>query len=608
MWALLFMFAMCAVSRAQAKGEIVVKSPSDISVTVFVSGDGGLAYKIGWPDEPVLDASRLGIIVNGIDLGNGVKLGVPTRGKIDETFPVLGVHSIGRHRCGTASIPVTHIKSKTAYRVEFRACEDGAAYRYVVPGKGTRIVTGELSSWRFPEKTTFWYQTNTKYYEGFHEHREKVPPGTQIGPPMTVVYPSGRYAAVSEAAASAKYSGMTLNATGNNVFRAAFLDDYSGWEMVGDIVTPWRVTLISKDLNGLVNSDLILALNPPPSKELANAAWIRPGRSLWSYLNAERVVTPENQRKYVDAAAELGFEYVLVDAGWEDPPDKGGWGTDGKSAMDAMGELVQYAKARNIGIWVWTYYSRLLDPAARAKYFDDLSGIGVVGDKIDFMESESVAMLGFYEGCLRDAAKRRLMIDFHGANKPTGESRTWPNEMTREGVLGLEYRELPVYYTTALPFTRFLAGHADFTPMHFNSYWMSNTTRGYQLASGLILDSAVTFFGGWPWDYLRSPARDLIKAMPTVWDETIVLAPSEIGKTSAFARRAGNTWFIAIMNGDTARDVEIKTDFLTDGNYRMESYSDPLIKKTTGAIRKNDIIHVRLRPSGGYVAKIEKMD
>jgi hypothetical protein len=318
-------------------------------------------------------------------------------------------------------------------------------------------------------------------------------------------------------------------------------------------------------------------------------------------------VTPENMRKYVDAAAELGFEYVLVDEGWDRINDVSGWHEPGKGPMEMMGDLVAYAKQRNVGIWVWTYYSGLLKDADRARYFDNLKKIGVVGDKIDFMDSESLSMLKFYESCLRDGAKRHLMIDFHGANKPTGESRTWPNEMAREGIRGLEYRELPVTYTTALPFTRYLAGHADFTPMHFNFYWMSNTSRCYQLASGLILDSAVTFFGGDPADYLRSPASDLIKAMPTVWDETIVLATSEIGKITVFARRSKNTWFIAAMNGDASHKIDIRLDFLKDGNYRMEAYTDPMAKKTVRDVGKNDVIPIQLRLSGGFVAKIDRI-
>ena len=617
-------FAPFGASRALAPpdNEIVITSPapSDIRVTVSVSEKGDLQYKIDRAAGSVIRNSRLGITVSKTDLGNGVRLGEPKRDKIDLTFPVMGVHSTGRHHCNTARIPVTHIKSKKAYFVDFRACEGGVGYRYDVPEKGRHTVNGEASSWRFPENVTFWYQPNTREYEGLHEKTVKVAPKTQIGPPMIVVYPGGGYAAVSEAAASARYSGMTLGARENNIFEAEFLDDTFGlptglphgwplgWTVDGGIVTPWRVTVVAKDLNELVNADLIPGLNPPPSKELENAPWIRPGRSVWSYLTGDRVVTPENMRKYVDAAAELGFEYVLVDEGWEQMPDKkGGWFAPGKNPMDMMGELVDYAKKRNVRIWVWTHHTRLLDPKVRAEYFDSLARIGVVGDKIDFMNSESAAMLNFYESCLREAAQRHLMIDFHGANKPTGESRTWPNEMAREGIRGLEYRELPVYYTTALPFTRFIAGHADFTPMHFNILWMSNTTRGYQLASGLILDSAVTFFGGEPKDYLKSPARDLIEAMPTVWDETIVLGASEMGKIAAFARRSKDTWFIAVMNGDEARKIEIKLDFLKDGKYRMEAYRDPSIKKSESEVVKNDVLPVGLRASGGFVARIYNM-
>ncbi len=606
---IMFFFVSAFISAPIVKAESAVRvaSPLGISASVWAE-NGSLMYKIERSGSVILENSALGVVVDGIDLGKGVRLGEPVAGGIDETFPVRGVHATGRHVCGAAKIPVTHLASNTSFSVEIRACDDGVGYRYRVPGAGRRTVNGEASAWRFPANVTFWYQTDTKNYEGVHIKSESVEPGTQIGPPMTIRYADGWYAAVTEAAASPRYSGMTLNALDNNIFKAEFLDDPEGWGVEGEIVTPWRVIIVAKDLNALVNADLVMGLSEPPPAELANAAWIRPGRSLWSYLTSDRVPTPENMRRYVDATAKLGFEYVLVDEGWEKDRGISGWSAPGKTAFDMMGELVAYAKERNVGIWVWKHYSGLVDPAARAEYFDKLARIGVVGVKIDFMDSESASMLAFYESCRRDAAARRLMVNFHGANKPTGESRTWPNEMTREGIRGLEYTNLPPSYQTTLPFTRFLAGHADYTPMHFNFVWMSGSTRAFQLATGVILNSPVTFFGGVPEDYLRSPAREFIESIPTVWDETIVLPASEIGSVVAMARRSKKDWFIAVMNADTPRTVELSLDFLGDGKYVADSYHDPSIKKKQNEVGKGDVLKLQLRAAGGFVARIAKAE
>ncbi|MFA6448202.1 MAG: glycoside hydrolase family 97 catalytic domain-containing protein [bacterium] len=582
-----------------------MKSPNGISVSVIVNASGRLAGNVSWKNNEVTEESPLGISVDGVDFGDGVSLGVPALDKVSQTFATRGWHSAGRLNCNAARIPVTHIKSKSAYTLEVRACEDGVAYRYIVPGSGKRTVSGEATSWKLPGGVAFWYQTDVKNYEDIQRQAISIEAGTKVGPPITVFYPAGFYSAISEAGAPIGYSGMTLVARENNLFEAEFLDDPGGWAIDGEITTPWRVILIEEDLTGLVNSDLIFGLNPPPTEEIATAKWIRPGRSLWNYLNPETAVTPENMMQYVDAANQLGFEYVLVDEGWKK------WSAPGKDFYGVMADLAGYAKGKSVGIWVWTHYSDIIDPDARDKHFSRLAEIGVVGNKIDFMDSESQKMLRFYDACRRDAAKRHLMVNFHGANKPTGETRAWPNEMTREGIRGFEYRSLPLSHLTTLPFTRFLAGHADFTPMHFSRAWMGSSTRMHQLAMGFILGSPVEFFGGSPKDFLRSPAVDIIKTMPTVWDETVALPPTEIGKTVAFALRSGETWYVAILNGDFRRTIDFKLDFLNEGNFAMEALQDSSssasgVKRVSAAVTKNDSVQMVIRPAGGYVAKIVK--
>ncbi|MFH1540102.1 MAG: glycoside hydrolase family 97 catalytic domain-containing protein, partial [bacterium] len=234
-----------------------------------------------------------------------------------------------------------------------------------------------------------------------------------------------------------------------------------------------------------------------------------------------------------------------------------------------------------------------------------------VGVKIDFMDSESKTMIDFYEACLREGAANRLMIDFHGANKPTGEARTWPNEVTREGVRGLEYKMVFADHTATLPFTRYLAGHADYTPMYFQKDHMGNTSFAHQLASAVFLGSPVTFFGDDPENYLNSPARDAIEAMPIVWDETVVLEPSKIGRLAAFARRSGGGWFVAVLNAGGKREIEIPLDFLGEGKYKAVAYFDvqanPMeMRRAEAILDSSGRLPVRMRAAGGFLAMLKK--
>src|SRR5262249_15818714 len=174
-----------------------------------------------------------------------------------------------------------------------------------------------------------------------------------------------------------------------------------------------------------------------------------------------------------------------------------------------------------------------------------------------------------YQTLLRESAERRLIVDFHGANKPAGEARMWPNEMTREGIYGLEHRRTERWapVNTTLPFTRLLAGHADYTPVIFGER-RKETSWAHQIASAAIFTSPLLVYGAHPKSILANPAVEIIKSIPSVWDETIALPPCEIGELAAFARRSGSTWFLAMMNGSTARTIKIPLAFLDGGKYQ----------------------------------------
>ena len=301
---------------------VVIKSPDGrLAMQVGADGMGQLAWQLSFEDLAVIEPSPLGVTLNGTSLGRGVTLGKPERWGVDETYVWRGVHSKARNHFNGARIPVTHTQSKVPYVVEVRVFDDGAGFRYVVPGEGQRRVAGEDTAFQLPADCVVWFQTNTANYEGFYEQRpvERVPQDTYMGPPVVVELPAGRgYAAVTEAALF-DYSGMTLRAgeEGSRGLAAAFQDDEE-WELEGTVTSPWRVVIVASDLDGLVNSDIIANLNEPPSLDLANADWIRPGRGFWHWWSGTignwDSVAYDRQRAWVDYAADFGF-YLLRNIG-----------------------------------------------------------------------------------------------------------------------------------------------------------------------------------------------------------------------------------------------------------------------------------------------------
>ena len=212
------------------------------------------------------------------------------------------------------------------------------------------------------------------------------------------------------------------------------------------------------------------------------------------------------------------------------------------------------------------------------------------------------------------------MLDFHGANKPTGESRTWPNELTREAIRGMESSALKqrAWHETTLPFTRYLAGHAEYTVVHFGSK-RQDTSVAHQIASAAVLSSELLTYALNPEKALASPALEMIKSIPSTWDETIVLPPSEIGELALYARRSGDTWFLACLNGPAPKSVDIPLTFLPDGDYHALMVRDGkdeapatqpsgiaalLVENST--MKRADRVKMELSAGGGFILRLSK--
>lgn len=328
----------------------------------------------------------------------------------------------------------------------------------------------------------------------------------------------------------------------------------------------------------------------------------------------------------MDGCSELGIESIVVDDGWElwQQTEKE---ANGRTKWEMLKDLVDYAKDRNVDIWVWRSSSPrsgnktdigLINPKERADFMRKCSEVGVKGLKIDFFHTENVFTVNLMENILKDAAKQKLMVIFHGVNKPTGDSYTYPNLLAKEAARGLEcvggensWAPGPAwpYHNTVLPFTRWLVGPADYTPMNFRAFCPPSTTFAHQLSSIYMLTSPMLIFAADMEDMLSSPGRSFIESVPVVWDETIVLPESEIGELAALVRRKGDVYYLTMLNGEKPKTVDIKVDFLPKGSYVMETATDSPGNRKQIEIKKTKIkagqrLKIDLMSGRGFLTKI----
>lgn len=573
-----------------------------------------LYYKIAYRGQSVLDNSALAFTVNSKTTDQVSKIIAGKRSITKETYAWRGVHNTAVNYSNNAIFTISGTNASSNFNVEAKAFNNGIAFRYLLAGSGKSEVNADGTTFTIPAGSTIWSQNDIGAYEGKYEEQsiEQVKEGQLAGPPLTIKLPNKTgYAAITEGGVT-DFAGMSLKAAGNRAFKAHLTGTTN---INGNIQSPWRIIEIGKDLNTLVNCDIIANVSPAPDKTLFpagfNTNWIKPGKSVWSWLAGNGEVTFENMKKYSKWAGELGIEYNLVDEGWSK------WQDGGKDKWALLKELVDYSNQQHVKVWVWKAYPErngvpgLKDPQARQAFFNQCKQAGVVGLKIDFFDQESQEVLSFYQEALKDAAKLHLMLDFHGADKPTGQSRTWPNEMSREGIRGLENTTSWARHNATLPFTRYLAGHGDYTPLSFRQDLIKGTTLTHQVATVITFTSPFMCLAVNPEALLSSPVKEMITSMPTTWDETIVLPQSAIGELAVFARRKGSTWYLAAVNGEEAKNIKVNLSFLGKGSYQATLMEDDqnsnektlISHKTYSAA---NTITLKLIAGGGFAAKFLK--
>ena len=675
---ILALVVLAALTAAAQTGSVVLTSPNgalEISIatvqgqSVQMAG-GQLAYRVAFRGRPVIEWSNLGLILEGAPpLGSAVRIGSSQPSSHDETWKSIAgkANPIRNHYNAVTVQTVETAAIGRRLVMEARAYDDGVAFRYLVPEqpslKELRILN-ESTQFRFSKfANTFslisrGFETSNE--DDYHEltigglHREYL-----VNLPVLVEVPGIAWVGLTEADIE-DYSSMFVTAAGgqtlvarlapreenpdSNANIAPSFDPKADASKVSVIAqtpvrAPWRVLMIADQPGRLVESNMALNLNPPSA--IGDTSWIKPGKTSWDWWNgsqAKGVAKPgmnnETMKYYIDFSARNNFEYLLIDGGWQAelprPAGQAGSGqfgglsnTQSVPAID-IPMLVAYAKSKNVRIWVITSSKDMrgeqLD-LAMAQY----EKWGLAGVKIDFIDRTDQWVMNWYRTAAKKAAEHHLMVDFHGAVKPDGSARTYPNVLTREGVMGAEYnrwsaRVTPKHNVT-LAFTRMLAGPMDYTPGGLTNVTretfaprtapMVMSTRTHQTALFVVFESELQMIADFPGAYDGQKELDFLKAVPTSWDETRVLSGAP-PKYITIARRRGNEWFVGSITDWDPRELDLPLSFLGSGAYDAEIYSDgpqAATQPTDSVVERRrvnaqTVLKLKLAPAGGSAIRL----
>jgi alpha-glucosidase len=625
-------------------GPMTVRSP-DGKIEVLCSVTGPLSYSVSVDGQRVLQESRLGLRLGGVgELGQEVELIEVARETVNHPWEnPWGKRRQVRDHHNELRLTLREKSNGLKFGVVFRAFDDGIGFRYVLPaqaGLNSLVLERDETEFAFAENDHCFAGQNDNA-GGFHGAQEwefkpqrlsDIKSESVIGLPLLVQTPAA-WVAVTESDLldwSGMWLGGATNASANGVTLVAKLAPRREGEGLVKASaphdSPWRVLMIGREPGRLIESDLVLNLATPC--ELADPSWIKPGMMAWDHWwSGDTQMDTATLKQYIQLAADMGWAYQLVDWFWYGDPDKPTSDLRNINPAVDMNEVRRFAAGKNVRLWVWVRWNDLERFEKCDDVFARFEQWGIAGVKLDFMDSDDQFMVNWYERIARTAAAHHLMIDYHGAFKPTGLNRTLPNQITREGILGNEYnrwskRVTPEHKLT-LPFTRFLAGPADFTPGGFLNRQPGQFqidpkatevqgTRVAQLALFVLYDSPVGCVCDHPDHYRNQPGADFLKIVPTVWDQTRVL-DGAVGEHLVEARQSGQNWFLGAMTL-TARDIPVKLDFLSAGRWKMQLWHDAddsgvnaeHLTVEEREVSPGDTLTLKLAPAGGAVARFQR--
>lgn len=606
----------------QAK-EVTVASP-DGKHQLTLSDDGGLLqYVLNWKDKPVVKPSLLGIQANA-DWKSGLEISDVTTSSRDTLWhPVYGERSVIKDCYNACEITIGRQNSKDKLVLDVRAYNEGIAFRYRFPGGQYLKITDEYTEYTLPEGTKAYCtpRAQTSYsclpLKDWSGETER---------PLLLSLPDGSYVCLAEAQV-VDYVRTKFGLSKENTIVSAM---YGPVEDIAPYYTPWRVIMCAdKPGQILEHNDLLLNLNP--ACRIKDTSWIKPGKVM-----REVTLTTEGAKALVDFAVKRRLQYIHFDAGW--------YGFEYDKASDAttvtldprrnpdpnalnLQEVVAYAKENGIGVILY------VNQRALQQQLDEILPLykswGIAGIKFGFVQVGSQVWTKWMHEAVKKCADYGLLVDIHDEYRPTGFSRTYPNLMTQEGIRGNE--EFPdATHNVTLPFTRFVAGAADYTICYYrqdfgrldtdkDAYGVPRsktiqTTPAHQLALAAVYYSPLQYMYWYdkPSDSKDEPELKFFDDVYTTWDDTKVLQ-GEVGQFISVARRKGEEWFIGSITNNDARSMQVNLGFLPTGkDYIAEIYTDgdktiptrTKVKVSTFRVNDKSVLNFQLKASGGCAIRL----
>lgn len=651
----ILIFALLSVcSYAKKETALEVKSPNG-NVKIEVTTNDKIEWSVSMKNQVVIAPSEISMEIEGI--GKLGYQGKVTSKKVESVSNKIET-SLYKKSIIDDSYNQLTVKFKGGYAVVFRAYNDGAAYRFETTMKEEITILDETTIFNFSDdhmifipyrnpSGTDCYHTS---FENNYDHiRISQIDKTQLAfAPVLVELPNGMKAAITEADLE-DYPGMFIKGFDKASLEGDFapypLEEVKGGhndlqayvtkranylaKTNGTRTFPWRIVITSETDKELLNNDMVYKLASP--SRIEDTSWIQPGKVAWDWWNDWNIsnvdfragINTETYKYYIDFAAKYHIENILLDEGWANSQD----------IMQIVPEIdlkaiIEYATSKGIGVWLWGGWYPLNNKMDEALSL--YSKMGIKGFKIDFMDRDDQKMVNFYYRMAKKAAEYKIMIDFHGAYKPTGLHRTYPNVLNYEAVKGLENAkwgnpDFPLYDCT-LPFIRQLAGPMDYTPgamknankTNFKPIFtapMSQGTRCHQLGLYVILEAPFNMLADNPTNYMKEEeCTKFIASIPTVFDETVAL-DGKVSEYAAIARRKGENWYVGAIGNWDPHKIQLDFSFLPEGaSYEAEIFKDGINADREATDYKREIItvnsktklEVNLSTGGGWAAKITK--
>jgi len=586
--------------------EDLLQSPNGAIKVLISLTSGKLSYITKSNSDTIISKSALGINTTKADFTSGLTYVSSTLKSINETYQLpSGKSSSYVNNCNELDLKLK--KGTIEYHVIFRAYNDGIAYKYYIPGTGTITVNNETSTINIAKFEKCWGQEFVSDYSTKYPERNWTTTSSISSFCAPILCKTGNnWCLITEAANYGTYCVSSLKPGLANETGKFYFQKTGTLTPILPLNTPWRTAIIGS-LQTVTESVLIENLNPP--SEIADVSWIKPGKASWDW-GGQEAKTPWNTldiaKSYVDLAFNMGWDYFMLDEGWE-------------SATYQLSDVINYAKTKGIGVLLWSNSNRFTNDESQIRpILQAWKNLGFKGVKVDFWKDDTQSEIQKYDKVISIAAELKLMVNLHGCTNPSGTRRRWPNLLTSEAVYGGEQYMFnggatPADHNINLVFTRNVVGPMDYTPTDF--LWADQTLRtlttwSHQLALATIYESGLQHFIDCPNSYLNNIAAAYLRDLPVTWDETKLLEGA-LNQSATMARRKGANWYIASLCNN-ARTLKLDLSFLEEGKtYYAQIFKDGItdfdIRYEEVQVKKDDLLSVVLRAHGGATVRISEI-